>query len=176
MCLEVFTRRLKVVEGRFRLDELQMHQAAGGIVDIDKQGALRAAVLEPPVLGAVDLHELTQAIAPSAGLMDALQPVLPPNPNTGADHPLPQRLDAEIQAVPPNNLPGENRQTVGRIGEVRLGCLQRLRCPWEKANTPQKCPEYPLKRHCGDDFGGIAATACPTDLPAAHASSASILK
>jgi len=96
VCLEVFARSLEVVEGRFRLDELQVHQAAGGVVDIDQQRALRTAVLKPPVLGAVDLHKLTQAIASSAGLMDALQPVLPPNPKAGLDHPLPQRLDAKI--------------------------------------------------------------------------------
>jgi predicted ATPase len=48
--LEVLAGRLEIVEGRFRLDELQMHQAAGGVVDVDQQGALRTAVLEPPVL------------------------------------------------------------------------------------------------------------------------------
>jgi hypothetical protein len=36
MRLEIFARRLKVVEGRFRLDELQVHQATGGVVDIDE--------------------------------------------------------------------------------------------------------------------------------------------
>ena len=72
VCIEILAGCLEVVEGRFRLDELQMHQAASGVVDIDEQGGLQAAVLEPPVLGAVDLYELTQAIAPSAGLMDAL--------------------------------------------------------------------------------------------------------
>jgi hypothetical protein len=91
-----------------------MHQAAGGVVDIDEQGGLQAAVLEPPVLGAVDLHELTQAIAPSAGLMDALQPVLSPNPKAGADHPLPQGLDAEIQAV-------KLGQLLGRQGRAKIG-------------------------------------------------------
>src|SRR6202165_2268884 len=99
VCLEILAGCLEVVEGRFRLDELQMHQAAGGVVDIDQQRALRTAVLEPPVLGTVDLHQFTEAIAPSAGLMDALQPVSPANPNTGTDHPLPQGLDAEIQAM-----------------------------------------------------------------------------
>ena len=50
MRLEILAGRLEIVEGRFRLDELQMHQAAGGVVDVDQQGALRTAVLEPPVL------------------------------------------------------------------------------------------------------------------------------
>ncbi len=40
VCLEILAGCLEVVEGRFRLDELQMHQAAGGVVDIDEQGGL----------------------------------------------------------------------------------------------------------------------------------------
>src|SRR6266851_3219468 len=52
-------------------------------------------------LDELQVHQLTQAIAPRARLMDAFQPVLPPNPNTGADHPLPQCLDAEVQAMKP---------------------------------------------------------------------------
>jgi hypothetical protein len=77
MRFEILPRRLEVVEGRFRLDELQVHQAAGGVVDINEQGGLRAAVLEPPVLGAVDLHQLTETIASRPRLVNALQPVFP---------------------------------------------------------------------------------------------------
>jgi hypothetical protein len=121
MRLQVLARRLEVVEepapglnrGRFRLDELQMHQAAGGVVDIDEHGGLRAAVLEPPVLGTVDLHQLTQTIAPCPRLMNALQPVLPPNPKAGADHPLPQRLDAEVQTM-------KLRQLLHRQGRTKI--------------------------------------------------------
>ena len=46
--------------------------------------------------------------------MDALHPVLPPNPKAGVDHPLPQRLDAEIQAVKLGQLLG--RQCRTKIG------------------------------------------------------------
>src|SRR5260370_1286363 len=35
MCLEILAGCLEVVEGRFRLDELQVHQAAGGVVDTE---------------------------------------------------------------------------------------------------------------------------------------------
>src|SRR5712672_180900 len=55
-------------------------------------GGLRTTVPEPPVLRAIDLNKPTQTIAPSAGLMDALYPVFPPNPKAGVDHPLPQCL------------------------------------------------------------------------------------
>src|ERR1700730_7343040 len=111
MCLEIFPRRLEVVEGRFRLNKLQVHQAAGGVVNIDEQGGLRATVLEPPVLGAIDLNKLTQAIAPRARLMNAFQSVLPPNPKAGADHPLPQCLDAEVQAMKLGQLFGRQGRT-----------------------------------------------------------------
>src|SRR5260370_33391946 len=91
-----------------------MHQPASGIVDIDEQRTLRTAVLEPPMLGAVNLHQLTQTITPRSRLMDALQPVLSANPKAGLDHPLPQRLDAEIEAV---NL----GQLLGGQGRTKIG-------------------------------------------------------
>jgi hypothetical protein len=37
---------------------------------------------------------------------DALQPILPPNPKAGADHPLPESLGAEIQTVKLRQLRG----------------------------------------------------------------------
>jgi hypothetical protein len=113
MRLEILAGRLEVVEGRFRLDELQMHQAAGGVVDIDEQRALRTAILEPPMPGTVDLHQLTQTITPCPRLVDALQSVFSPNPKTGADHPLPQRLDAEVQAM-------KLRQLLRRQGRTKI--------------------------------------------------------
>src|SRR5580693_4407956 len=113
MRLEILAGPLEVVEGRFRLDELQMHQAAGGIVDIDEQCALRTSVLEPPMLGTVDLHQLTQTITPCPRLVDALQSVFSPNPKTGTDHPLPQRLDAEVQAM-------KLRQLLRRQGRTKI--------------------------------------------------------
>ena len=66
------------------------------------------------MLETVDLYVLTQTITPCPRLVDALQPIFPPNPKTGADHPLPQRLDAEIQAM---NL----RQLLGRQGRTKIG-------------------------------------------------------
>jgi hypothetical protein len=90
-----------------------MHQAAGGVVDIDEQRALRTAILEPPMLGTVDLHQLTQTITPCPRLVDALQSVFSPNPKTGTDHPLPQRLDAEVQAM-------KLRQLLRRQGRTKI--------------------------------------------------------
>jgi hypothetical protein len=74
------------------LDKLQMHQPAGGIVNIDEQGALRPAALKPPVLRAVDLDQLAHAVAPVSRLVQRLQPCAAILPQTGCDHPLPLSL------------------------------------------------------------------------------------
>src|SRR3954454_9988834 len=43
--------------------------------------------------------------------MDTLQPVLPPNPKAGANHPLPQRLHPEIQTMKLGQLLGRQGRT-----------------------------------------------------------------
>jgi len=78
---------MEISESRLALDKLKMHQPARRVVDEHQQRALRAAVLEPPVLAAVDLHQLADALAPMARLMDALSPLLAVSPNPGIDHP-----------------------------------------------------------------------------------------
>ena len=45
------------------------------------------------------------------GWRHALQPVLPPNPKAGANHPLPQRLDPEIQTMKLGQLLGRQGRT-----------------------------------------------------------------
>src|SRR5215472_17014352 len=44
----------------------------------------------------VNLHELANALAPGAGLMDALPPLLAIEPQPSLDHPQPQCLTTEI--------------------------------------------------------------------------------
>jgi hypothetical protein len=66
---------MEIGKGRLALDKLEVHQPAGRIVDEDKQCALRTAVLEPPMLAPVDLHEFANALAAMARLVDALSPL-----------------------------------------------------------------------------------------------------
>ena len=73
--------------GGLALDELEVHQPAGRVVNKDKQCALRAAVLEPPMLAAVDLHQFADAFAAIARLVDGLSPLLAIEPQPGFDHP-----------------------------------------------------------------------------------------
>src|SRR6516162_7581685 len=71
-----------------------MHQPTGRVVDKHQQRALRPAVLEPPMLAAVDLHQLTNAVAPRPRLVDAFA-LLAIAPQPGFDHPLAQRFPAK---------------------------------------------------------------------------------
>ena len=81
--------------GRFALDKLQVHQPTGRIINEYEERALRAAILKPPVLAAVNLHQLANAVAPGARLMDALSALLAIDPQLGLDHPQPQCLTTE---------------------------------------------------------------------------------
>jgi len=56
-------------------------------VSTAKQCALRAAVLEPPMLAAVNLHQFADAFAAIARLVDGLSPLLAIEPQPGFDHP-----------------------------------------------------------------------------------------
>jgi hypothetical protein len=60
---------MEVVEDVLRSGKAQLQQFARGVVDIDEQGALRAAVLKPPVMRTIDWHQFAKAIAPAARLM-----------------------------------------------------------------------------------------------------------
>ena len=85
--LQIGTGRMEIGEGRLALDELQVHQPAGRVVDEHQQGALGTPILEPPMLAAIDLHQFADAVTPVARLMNLLVPLLAVSPNPGLDHP-----------------------------------------------------------------------------------------
>jgi hypothetical protein len=89
-----------------------MHQPAGRVVDKHQQGALRAAILEPPMLAAVDLHQFANTLAPRPRLVDALA-LLAIKPQPGFHHPLPQRL-------PANGNPMILAQLLGRQSRAKI--------------------------------------------------------
>ena len=90
-----------------------MHQPAGRVVDEHEQRALRPAILKPPMLATVDLHQFAGALAPVAGLMNALQALLAIEPQPSLDHPKAQGLAAE-------NDPVQLAQLLGRQGRTEI--------------------------------------------------------
>jgi hypothetical protein len=107
---------MKIDEGRFTLEELEVHQPTGRVVDEYEQCALRPTILKPPVLAAVDLDQLANAIAPITRLVDTLPSLLAVSPNPGLDHPQPQRLTAERNPV-------HLAQLLGRQGRTEIPIL-----------------------------------------------------
>src|SRR3989449_6204095 len=59
--LEVAPGRVEVIERGLGVREAEFHEAAGGVVDVDQQRAVRATILEPGVLAAIELDELAEA-------------------------------------------------------------------------------------------------------------------
>jgi len=84
----------------------------GALVDLANL-ALRPAILKPPVLAAVDLDQLANAIAPATRLMNALSPLPAVSPKPRLDHPQPQCLAAQRDRV---NL----AQLLGRQGRAEI--------------------------------------------------------
>ena len=89
-----------------------MHQLAGRVVDKHQQGALRPTVFEPPMLAAVDLHQLADTLAPRPRLVNLLA-LLAITPQPGFDHPLTQRFTA-------NRDPMILAQFLGRQGRAKV--------------------------------------------------------
>ena len=127
-----------------------MHQPAGRVVDEDQQRAGRPAVLEPAVLAAVDLHQLAQAVAAVAGLVDPPAAGLARHPQAGLAHPLPQRLARQPQVVGLGQLLGRERRAevgVALAHDRERGLAHRSR------QAPVARPAAPARGEAGGTLG-----------------------
>src|SRR5215210_6610029 len=97
--LKVGPRRLEIVERRLGQHKAQMHEAARRVIEEHQERALRAAVLEPPMLGPIDLHEFADAVTAVTRLVHGLEPLPSVPPEAVGQHPLPGRLDPKMDAV-----------------------------------------------------------------------------
>lgn len=155
---------------------------------------MRAAVLKPPVFGAVDLDQLANAIAAMPRLVHRLQPLPAVLPNPVHQHPAPHRLNAEMQPMPLRQLLCSKRRTKihvvsldqrqclapydRRIGSVaRLAALLRQQC--RRASDPiglqqpeclPRCEPKQLRclSHCNPFRHNIPQHMHPVDLGPAH--------
>src|SRR3989454_2837466 len=99
VALEVASGRVEVIERGLGVREAELHEAAGGVVDVDQQGAARATVLEPGVLAAIDLDELAETGAALARRVAPPGTLRAREPEAGGAHPAAQRLDGEDEGV-----------------------------------------------------------------------------
>src|SRR5918994_7416430 len=82
---QIALQRLKIRQSALRWGEPKRNQPAGRIVDEDNERAAGAAILEPAVLTAVDLHQLAKLIAAQTRLMQ-LAPLLARQPEPFLPH------------------------------------------------------------------------------------------
>jgi len=105
-------------------------QPAGGVIDVHQQRAGRRAVLEPRVITAIDLHQLTQTRAPVARLVHLGRAQLARHPETGVDHDPAHRLGGQVDTVPLTQLlSGQGRAKVG-IAVTDQAAHARLQAGW----------------------------------------------
>lgn len=97
--LRVRTGRREIAECRFAVREMQPHETAGGVIDVDEQRAGRRTLLEPAVITAVDLNQFTDAGAAIAWLIDLWWPQLARHPQARRNHELPNSFLGEHDAV-----------------------------------------------------------------------------
>jgi len=81
-----------------------MKKLAGRVIDINEQGAFGTAVLEPPMMGPVDLDEFTEAVPSATWLIYPLFTFAAGYPQTGFRHPSAQSLFADRNLVKLNQL------------------------------------------------------------------------
>jgi transposase len=81
--------RCKIIEGALALDKRQMHHPTVDVVNVNEQGALRTAALEPAVFRSADLDQFAQAVPAIPRLVH--RPGAAILPRTRRDHPLPNR-------------------------------------------------------------------------------------
>ena len=149
--LQIGAGRMEIGKGRLALDKLQMHQSAGRVVDKHQQSALRPAVLEPPMLAAVDLHQFANALAPRPWLVNPLA-LLAITPQPGFDHPLAQRFTTNRDAVILAQLLG--RQGRAKI-PVPLADDRQNRAPQCLGLAPVAAATAPLRDQAARTFDPI---------------------
>src|SRR6267378_1354221 len=125
VALKISAGRGEVVERRFALHEAQLHQATGRVVDVNQQRAAGTALLEPGVLGAVDLNQFAEALAPVARLMRHPDSLSPRDPDASADQPDPQRFLGDPEIVQLEELLAGQRGT--EVGVALAHDLDGLR-------------------------------------------------
>ncbi len=99
MSLQIGARGLEVREGRLRRHEVQLHEPARRVIDVDQQRARLGPVLEPSVVAAIDLDQLADARAAVPRLVDLGCSLATRLPQASLNHQPADRLLAERHAV-----------------------------------------------------------------------------
>src|SRR5579862_3969755 len=112
---QILARGLKIRERRLSAREVNDHESAGGVVDIDKGCAHRRAIFEPAMLAAIDLNQLTQARSTRTRLLDLGRSQPAWNPKACVDLQPPHGLLGNSNAVAHLELLSRQRRSKVRV-------------------------------------------------------------
>jgi len=95
---------------------VELHQAAGRVINVDQQRAGRTTFLKPAVVAAVDLYQLANAGATIPRLLDPRRTNFPGDPDSGSYHQLTHGLFSQHNVMEFGQLlAGERRTKVSII-------------------------------------------------------------
>src|SRR5512133_3134000 len=97
---------------------MQVHEPAGGVVDVDQERAGGRPILEPAVVAAIDLDQFAHTRAPVAWLVNRRWTVLAGYPQASFSHELAHRFLGQRDAVPLKQLLASQRRPKVRIAIV----------------------------------------------------------
>jgi len=98
MIVQIALQRTEIGVRALAGHEAQLHQLTCSVIDEDQQCTGLAALLEPAMVAAIDLDELTVVLAPKSGLVKA-PALLTRQPQPIFDHPRPQRLTTHLETM-----------------------------------------------------------------------------
>lgn len=86
--LQIAAGGVKIGERGLRFYEVELHQAAGCVVNINQQRAGGAAILKPAMIAAVNLYKFANAGATIPWLLDPRRSHFPGDPKSRSNHQL----------------------------------------------------------------------------------------
>jgi len=97
--LNIATRRFKIGKCGLRFNKQQVHQATGGIVNIDQSSTRPTPVFKPVMVTAINLYQLTSTGSPVTGLMNFWLTLSAGDPQSSFNHQAPDGFLAKDESM-----------------------------------------------------------------------------
>ncbi len=138
MLLQIAAGGVKIGERGLRFYEVELHQAADCVVNVDQQRAGGAALLKPAMIAAVNLYKFANAGATISWLLDPWRTHFPGDSKSRSNHQLTHGLFGQHNVMGLGQLlAGERGTKVGIvIADDAQSKLSKVRRRFAKASGP----------------------------------------